>query len=179
VHPAADRWLRRGALALSLTLAASVTATFAVVMWPRVTRAVGLTPPPPAPAYRSGHTTDTPADWAKDAPLTLVVFAQSACGACQSAKPFLRDLVAEVGARATVVLASHGPDREVERAYGREIGLDANAVKVTPDGLRVRATPTLVLFDRRGTIIDAWEGVGPAPQQQIIRKTILTAVSDH
>ena len=33
-----------------------------------------------------------------------------------------------------------------------------------PAGLRVRATPTLVLVNREGTILHAWEGVGPDRQ---------------
>jgi hypothetical protein len=174
VTPGAERWLRRGALALSLTLVTSVTATGAVVMWPRVARVVGVTPPPPEPAYRAGQTIDTPGDWTSRADVTVVLFAQSACGACQSAKPFLRKLFAETRARgAAVVVSSHGPDRSHEAAYTRELDLPADALHQTPAGLRVRATPTLVVVNRAGQILDAWEGVGPEPQQLAILKAVL------
>lgn len=178
MEPKTDRWLRRVALAVSLTLVASVTATAVVVMWPRVTRAMGMTPPPPEPAYRAGQTIDTPLEWAQTAEVTLVLFAQSSCGACQKAKPFLKDLFAELKDRAAVLLASHGPDRTVEEKYRAELGLDAAAFRVTPEGLRVRATPTLVLVDRSGKILEAWEGVGPEPQQKLIREKIVSAVAD-
>ena len=177
MNPVSDRWLRRVALALSLTLAASVTATAVVVMWPRVTRAMGMTPPPPEPAYRPGQTIDTPEDWAQHADKTLVLFAQSACGACQKAKPFFKQLFADLKGRAAVVLSSHGTDRKQEDRDRDELGLSAEEIRVTPAGVRVRATPTLVLIDRSGKILAAWEGVGPEPQQKIIRDKILSAIN--
>ena len=132
MSPSSDRWLRRGALALTLTLAASVTATFAVVMWPRVARAVGYTPPPPEPAYRAGQTIDAPAEWRQPSGPTLVVFAQSACGACQKAQPFFKALFKELDGRAAVILASHGPNRPEESKYGHAMGLPETSIKVTP-----------------------------------------------
>ena len=173
MSPAAERWLRRGALTLSLTLAASVTATVVVVMWPRVIRAIGLTPPPPEPAYRTGQPADTPPEWTAGSPLTLVLFAQSACGACQKAQPFLRELFAELQGRARIIFASHGPSRAVELKFGEEMGLDQFAYRVTPRGLRVRATPTLLVIDATGKIVDAWEGIGPSAQQKIIWDKLL------
>lgn len=175
--PAADRWLRRGALALSLTLAASVMATFAIVMWPRVARAVGYTPPAPEPAYRAGQAIDAPAEWRATSSPTLVLFAQSACGACQKAGPFFNALFKELDGRASVVLATHGPNREEESKYATELGIPAAAIKVTPKGLRVQATPTLVLVDPSGKILEAWEGVGPEKQQKVIRDRILSLIN--
>ena len=176
MSPSTDRWLRRGALALTLTLAASVTATFAVVMWPRVARAMGYTPPPAEPAYRAGQTIDTPAEWRQPSGPTLVVFAQSACGACQKAHPFFTALFKELDGRAAVVLASHGPNRTEESKYGHDLGLPETSIKMTPPGLRVQATPTVVLVDPAGKILAAWEGVGPEKQQAVIREKILSLV---
>lgn len=177
--PSADRWLRRGALALSLTLAASVMATFAVVMWPRVARAVGYTPPPPEPAYRAGQTIDAPAEWRAASGPTLVLFAQSACGACQKAKPFFHALFKELDGRAAIVLATHGPNRDEEAKYAVELGIPAAAIKATPKGLRVQATPTLLLVDPSGKILEAWEGVGPEKNQQVIRERVLARISQQ
>jgi thioredoxin-related protein len=39
-------------------------------------------------------------------------------------------------------------------------------------GLRVRATPTLVLVDRQGRIVDAWEGAGKIDTRLAIRAAI-------
>jgi len=177
VSPSTDRWLRRGALALTLTLAASVMATSAIVMWPRVARAVGYTPPPPEPAYAAGQTIDAPAEWRQPSGPTLVVFAQSACGACQKAQPFFTALFKELDGRAAVVLASHGPNRGEESKYGHAMGLQEASIKVTPPGLRVQATPTLVLVDPAGKILAAWEGVGPEKQQSVIREKILSLLN--
>jgi thioredoxin-like negative regulator of GroEL len=46
-----------------------------------------------------------------------------------------------------------------------------------PAGLRVRATPTLVLVNAQGQVLAAWEGVGPEKQQQQIAKTIQSIVN--
>ena len=109
--------------------------------------------------------------------MTLVLFAQSSCGACQKAEPFFKDLFADLKGKASVVLTSHGPERADELAYGHALGLDDEAIKETPKGLRVKATPTLVLVDRDGKILDTWEGVGPASQQKQIREKILSAIN--
>jgi hypothetical protein len=162
-----------------LTLAASVMATFVIVMWPRVARAVGYTPPPPEPAYRAGQTIDAPAEWRHASSPTLMLFAQSACGACQKAKPFLKALFDDVHGRAAVVLATHGPNREEEAKYAVELGLASGAIKVTPKGLRVQATPTLVLVDPSGKILEAWQGVGPEKNQQTIRDRILQLTKNN
>jgi thiol-disulfide isomerase/thioredoxin len=177
MSPAFERWLRRGALAMSVAIAASFVATATIVVWPRVSRTVGLKPAPPPPAYRVGQTIDTPREWAQATPVTLVLFAQSSCGACQKAEPFFKDLFADLKGKAAVVLTSHGPQRADELAYGRALGLDDEAIKETPKGLRVKATPTLVLVDRNGRILDTWEGVGPASQQKQIREKILSAIN--
>jgi thioredoxin-related protein len=39
-------------------------------------------------------------------------------------------------------------------------------------GLRAPATPTLVLVDRTGAILDAWEGAGPPERQAAIVKAV-------
>lgn len=179
MSPEFERWLRRGALATSVALAASFVATSTVVVWPRVSRSVGIKPAPPPPAYRVGQMIDTPLEWTQATPVSLVLFAQSSCGACQKAEPFLKTLFADVKGKATVVLTSHGPERADELAYGHALGLEDGAIKVTPKGLRVQATPTLVLVDRRGRILDTWEGVGPSSQQKLIREKILSQLTTN
>jgi peroxiredoxin len=152
--------------------------TAMMVAWPRVTNALGMRRAP-EPAYRAGQTIDTPADWYSSSSHTLVVFARASCGACQTAQPFLKQLVADLGSKSAVVLGSTGKEPKEEAAYAESLGLDAASVKVVPAGLRVRATPTLVLVDQRGQVLAAWEGVGPEKQQLLIRQTLHSLVTQQ
>jgi hypothetical protein len=173
MNPSIDRVFGGAALGVSVALALVLVVTLAAVAWPRVAGGTGATSAtPPEPAYRAGGTIDTPREWHAGSARTLVVIARSDCGACQQARPYLAELVAEAQARGGVVLASPGLDRQAEVAFGREIGLPEEAVKaIPPAGLRATVVPTLVLVDRQGRILGAWEGVPPARQPEI-RKAI-------
>ncbi len=56
--------------------------------------------------------------------------------------------------------------------FARLMGVNDTGFKLVPAGLRVRATPTLVLVDRQGRILAAWEGVGPPEKQNAIARII-------
>lgn len=167
----ADRLVGKTASITNAGLVLILLVTAMMVAWPRVTSALGMRRAP-APAYRAGQTIDTPADWYSSSEYTLVVFARASCGACQTAKPFLKQLVADLGSRSAVVLGTTGKEPKEELGYGQSLGLADASVKVVPAGLRVRATPTLVLVDREGKVLASWEGVGPDKQQAEITRTI-------
>jgi thioredoxin-like negative regulator of GroEL len=131
-----------------------------------------MEPRPQPPAYAAGQTVDVPADWYASAPYTLVLFARASCGACQQASPFLQQLVREMRGKGDVLFASPGLEPESDREYARTLGVPDDRTRQVPAGLRVRATPTLVLVDRSGRIHGAWEGVGPADQQARIQHEI-------
>jgi len=147
-------------------------ATVVAVAWPRITHTLGVKPAPREVAYRTGQVIDVPADWYHSSPYTVVLFARSSCGACQNAQPFFKQLVGGLKGRATVVLAGGEEERDADAQFGRAIGLKDPAIRVAPAGLKVRATPTLVLINQRGEILGAWEGVGPPEQQTTIAKAI-------
>jgi thiol-disulfide isomerase/thioredoxin len=105
-----------------------------------------------------------------------VLFARSSCSACQAAHPFLQKLVGSLEGKAVVAMASTELERDDDLRYGRSLGIDDAVNRVTPGGLRVRATPTLVLVNREGKILGAWEGVGPPERQTQIEHAIATAV---
>ena len=117
------------------------------------------------------------AAWYSTSPYTLVVFARASCGACQTAQPFLQKLVADVRGKGQVVFASPGLEPDSDREYAQQLGVAADLTRQVPAGLRVRATPTLVLVDRTGRILGAWEGVGPPDQQAVIQQSIHAATS--
>jgi hypothetical protein len=170
-----DRLLGRTAGFANATLAVALGVTLAVIVWPRVEASLGITPDAEPAAYAVGQTIDVPADWYQAKPYTLVLFARATCGACQQAQPFLQQLVADVRTKGDVIVGSPGLEPDADRAYARQLGLDDAHVRAVPAGLRVRATPTLVLVNQRGRILGAWEGVGPAEQQIAIQKSIHAA----
>jgi thiol-disulfide isomerase/thioredoxin len=171
--PNADRLVAKTTGLTNAGLVLMLLVTAMTIAWPRATAALGMRPKPAPPAYAAGQAIDTPADWYDHADHTLVVFARASCGACQQAQPFLKQLVDELGSKSAVVLATPGQEPTAELGYGHALGLADAAVKTVPAGLRVRATPTLVLVNRQGQIIAAWEGVGPEKKQKEIKATLL------
>ena len=132
--------------------------SLAVVFWPRIGPTLGFTPAKPPAAYVAGDHIDVPAAWYANSPRTLVVFARAACGACQNAQPFLKTLAAAVTAHGgRVTIAGHRDSPADDAAFAKTLGVTDDAFVVFPAGLRVRVTPTLVLVNREGVILHAWE----------------------
>ena len=168
-----DRFLDRFSVTASIVLAVMLCTSPGVVFWPRVATALGIEPAPPAPAYAAGDHVDVPAAWYTRHPRTLVVFARAACGACQNAQPFLKTMAASVMAGGGgVTIAGHRESPADDASFARSLGVPEEAIVVFPAGLRVRVTPTLLLVNRDGTVLHAWEGVGPDAKQQSIAAAI-------
>jgi len=179
--PATARTIERIATAISVGLGLLLTITVVTVAWPRVTSALGIerTAPAPALAYAAGSTIDTPEAWHRDASYTLVLFARASCGACQTAAPYLQTLVARVRETGVVVLAGSESAREEDAGYARSLGLTDAEFRVTPAGVRVRVTPTLVLVNRQGRVLGSWEGVGREDRQASITREIETLMRQN
>lgn len=170
-----DGAVRRIATWFNIVVAALVTATVVMVAWPRIGSAVGspAAARDPEPAYGQGEAIDVPVEWYEGSSYTLILFAKSTCGPCLLAQGFFADLVAAVDGRAAVVFASPDGRHEGELRYALSLGIPDQAVFAAPQGLRARVTPTLVLVDRQGTVLEAWEGAPPDQQA-----AISAAVSD-
>jgi thiol-disulfide isomerase/thioredoxin len=170
-----DRALNKLSVVASFALVLMVGATTGYIAWPRVASALGLkpdTPAAPPPAYVAGQQIDVPASWYSASPKTLVLFARESCGACQKAQPYLKTLVASLDGRASVVMA-HPAGADVEdAAFAKGLGIAEANIRVVTAGLRVKATPTIVLVNQQGAILAAWEGAGKADRQAEIAKTV-------
>jgi hypothetical protein len=173
---AADRVLGRASIAASIACSLMLVATLGYIGWPRVATAVGLKPAPaPArpPAYAAGEIVDVPAAWYSDADTTLILFARASCGACEKAKPFLSHLVERMNARgAAWMVHPAGTDAE-DAAFAQSLGVADNHVGIVGPGVKVQATPTVLLVNRQGKILGAWEGVGKIES----RSAILAAIN--
>ena len=171
-----ERALHRASVAASLGLVLMVAATAGYIVWPRVASALGIAPATAPAAYHAGERFDGPADWYTRDDVTLVVFGRASCAACQSAQPFLKSLVERVGGRAGAVLAHPPGEEAADVAYAKTIGVTEDRIRIVGAGLRVHATPTIVLVDRTGLIVGAWEGAGPPERQAAIVKAIEAAL---
>ena len=172
-----DRVISRTAIVANATLALAFAVVTLTVAWPRVASAIGIRwAAPKSAAYRVNDRIDVPPDWYQSSGYTLVLFARSSCSACQAAHPFLQKLVGSLEGKAVVAMASTELERDDDLRYGRSLGIDDAVNRVTPGSLRVRATPTLVLVNREGKILGAWEGVGPPERQTQIEHAIATAI---
>jgi len=168
---ATDHQVGRLARAANIILLGAMAATATIAAGPRVAAAIGWRGAP-ALAYAPGSTVDTPAAWHEQQDFTLIVFARSSCSACQSAQPFLKRLASDLVGRAAVVLVTTGKEQDADARFARSLGLETQAVKVAPAGLRVRATPTLVLVNGHGQVLGSWEGVGSVDKQADIVRSI-------
>lgn len=163
-----DRW----SVAATFGLVLMVAATAVYIGWPRVANALGLKPALPPPAYAAGQQVDVPTSWYDSSGKTLIIFGRASCVACQKAQPFLKGLVTRLNGRASAVLA-HPPGAEADdTAFAQSLGITKDRIVVSVPGLRVRATPTLVLVNKNGTVLEAWEGAGPPEKQSSILKAI-------
>jgi peroxiredoxin len=177
VNDSTDRLLNRLAVGTSITLLVIFAATLGTLAWPRLMDAVGVAPPAPEPAYHAGAIIDTPVEWYQGASHTLLLFARASCTACRAAQPFFKRLIDDIGATARVVLVTSAGEADEDARYARELGLESHAIRTAIPGLNVRVTPTLVLVDRQGTIIQAWEGVGPAEKQTEITASLTSQLA--
>jgi hypothetical protein len=175
MQTATDTQVGRLARAANILLLGALGVTLVIAGWPRVTKAMGWNQTPP-PVYATGSTIDTPVAWHQQTDFTLVLFARSSCAACQAAQPFLRHLVANLKGRTAVVLVTTGKEPQADTRFAQGLGIQASEVKVAPENLRVRATPTLVLVNNRGRVLGSWEGVGGEARQADIAMDIDRAI---
>ncbi len=156
-----DRLIRRATLAASTGLVLMVVATAGYIMWPRLTSQMGVRAAAPPP-YTAGQKIDVPSDWYTGSPHTLIVFARASCAACEKAQPFLKQLVQHMNGRGVPMMAHPPGAPEDDAIFARTLGVAPEHIKLTTEGLRVRATPTIVLVDWQGRVVNAWEGAARA-----------------
>jgi peroxiredoxin len=173
---AAERLLHRASIVASAGLVLMFAATLVYVSWPRVTSYFGARKAAAPVVYAAGDRVDVPASWYQQADHTLIVFARASCTACERAQPFLKDVVAHMNGKGLAVMAHPDGAPDDDRKFAQSLGVSDDHVFLTTPGLRVRATPTMVLVDRQGKVIGAWEGTGKADRQAAILKVVDDAI---
>jgi len=171
-----DRLVRGASVAARAGLTLMLAATLVFIGWPRVSSYFGAKPIGAPPVYAAGDRVDVPAAWYAQAPHTLIVFARASCSACERAQPFLKSVVAKMDGKGSAVMAHPDGAPADDQKFARSLGVTDDHIFLTMPGLRVRATPTMVLVDRQGKVIGAWEGAGKPERQAAILKAVDEAI---
>lgn len=105
----------------------------------------------------------TGVEWSESRRSLLMVLSTS-CRYCTESAPFYQRLVAEKAKHPDIDLVAVLPQNPAEsQKYLSDLGIAVNAVKhATPASLGVSGTPTLILVDGSGSVINSWMGKLPA-----------------
>lgn len=108
-------------------------------------------------------------DWGKGDRTLLMVLATN-CRFCTESAPFYQQLAQEKARRghgAIIAILPQGADEA--KKYLDDHGIAVDEIKqATLISIGVRATPTLLLVDRTGSVIDSWVGKLPAEKESVV-----------
>lgn len=108
----------------------------------------------------AGATLSVPGiDWTKN-DRTLLMALSRGCHFCSASAPFYKKLTQELSGRKDVGMVAAFPQPVDEaRNYLSTLGVSIGDVRqLRLDSLGVLGTPTLILVDREGVVINAWRG---------------------
>lgn len=104
---------------------------------------------------------------------TLVLALRKGCHFCEDSAPFYQRLVAmqKQDWQATGIVAVFPDPEDRVRGVVQSEGLQVQALAGVPlKGLKVSLTPTLLLVDKNGTVLNAWVGVlSPRQELEVIK----------
>lgn len=98
---------------------------------------------------------------------TLLIFLSEGCHFCTESAPFYRRLAERSGrAGAPRVVAVFPREPEAGRHYLADLGVPLETVvQASSKTTGVRSTPTLLLVDRSGRVVQSWRGMLPEERQ--------------
>lgn len=107
---------------------------------------------------------------------TLVLVLRKGCHFCEDSVPFYQRLVAKQqqdGSKAAIVAVfPDGADAAQEVVRSEALGVRTVA-GVPVEKLKVPGTPTLLLVDRKGTVLNAWIGMlSPKQELDVMRAAV-------
>ena len=111
-------------------------------------------------------------DWSKNR-LTLLLVLQKGCRFCTESAPFYQQLIKETANRTGTKLVALLPDSVNDgKQYLDEIGVSISDIRqVAPRDIRVGGTPTLILVNESGVVVDVWKGkLRPEKEAEVLSK---------
>src|SRR5215469_17732843 len=112
---------------------------------------------------------------------TLLLGLRKGCHFCEDSAPFYRRLTAQQqgGSNSTIVAVFPDPADAVKEVVQSE-GLRVHALAGVPfEKLKIDATPTLLLVNRNGTVVNAWIGMlSPRQELEVMKMTTEPTAAD-
>jgi thioredoxin-related protein len=105
-------------------------------------------------------------DWSKSNKNLLLVLSDS-CKYCTESAPFYQQLVQQRAQRETFRLTAFFPQPvSVGRNYLNGLGVAIDDIRqLSPQAIRIRGTPTLLLVNNAGLVTDEWLGKLPPEKE--------------
>ena len=142
-----------------------------------VTATPGTTPVEPSKPLAAGTKVSQldGVDFSK-APVTVALVLQSQCPYCAASMGFYKRLVEfKKDAPFQLVVTSMESTKTTE-SYLKDKGLQADGISnLKPGQISTPGTPTLVLLDKRGVVVDSWIGQLSASQEHEVTSRIKAA----
>jgi hypothetical protein len=113
-------------------------------------------------------------DWGRG-DRTLLLVLSKGCHFCSESARFYRRLAREAGQAGGVQLVAVLPqDVATGRGYLAELGVNIPEVRSAAlDTLHAPGTPTLILADRTGRVVDSWVGLLPPDREEEVVEQVL------
>jgi thioredoxin-related protein len=126
--------------------------------------------PPPKAAIAKGAQLHVPGlNWS--ATQTLVLVLSTECKYCTASALFYRRLVNQAAGSATTKIVAVLPQSPEEaKQYLDQLNLRIDyTYQVSASSLGIRGTPTLILVDGKGVVIESWEGqLPPFAEREVV-----------
>lgn len=159
-------------IAIAILLGIAVTQQF-FARTPVATNAMRYPEPPTSAQVRAGVKLSVPdVDWGKN-DRTLLLTLSKGCHYCSASAPFYRRLAQETAGRKDVGLVALLPQAvEDGRGYLSGLGVEVPDVRqASLDSLGVVGTPTLILVNKQGVVIDSWRGqLPPFKEEEVLNQ---------
>ena len=103
---------------------------------------------------------------------TLVLVLRKDCPYCTASAPFYQRLVQETGKQGVRVVAVFPHTTDESKAYLEEVRVSISDIRqASLESMGVGGTPTLVLVNKQGKVVQAWAGQLPAEREaEVVRK---------
>lgn len=111
-------------------------------------------------------------DWSANQK-TLLLVLQKGCRFCTESMPFYKTLVEKSKEKGVKVVAVLPNSREEGSQYLRENGVEIQEVRKTQlNTINVQGTPTLILVNEKGEVINSWVGKLPSNKEDEIKEIL-------
>ena len=156
-----------GLLAQVSTIAIAIILAVAVNQYRKAPPPAKSPPPVSFAALRIGERVSlVGVDWSKNE-RTLLMALSDQCHFCSASAPFYQRLTKEMSAQENIGLIAVFPQPANEgRNYLNSLGISIADVRQSSfDALGVLATPTLVLVNKEGIVVNSWRGQLPPDKE--------------